>query len=366
MKKTYPTYEKAQKMVQEKGIKSANEYRFFYKEQGLPSTPERTYKDNWIDWDTFLGREKKKLSFSYEEAQKLAQEHKIKSMVEYKSFSKEFGLPSAPYEKYKDEWIDWDTFLGKHKKKHYTYEEAQELVQAQGIKSAQEYRACYNTLGLPSNPNRNYKESGWVDWDTFLGKQEIHYPCYEEAQKIVKERGIQSVPEYKSLYMELGLPSHPYRQYKEDGCNSWNEFFGKARRTIYKKKEYKKRGSSNVRKYRILTKLSLSPILLQEDAPLQVLYILASELDRRLAKEMEELLAITTFEERLNWVKEQLEKLKECGTTLSKTIEVTPSDELSAMESLLEEFDLTDKISFTLENYLHSAVNRELISEYDD
>ena len=352
-------------MVQGQGIKSSQEYKNYYKGSGLPSSPERTYKENWIDWESFLGKGKKIQRFSYEEAQRLVQEHRIKSMSQYKSFSKEFGLPSAPYEKYRDKWVDWDTFWGKQKKTNYTYEEAQKLVQAQGIKSAEEYRACYNTLGLPSNPNRKYKDSGWVDWDTFLGKQEIQYPSYEEAQKIVKERGINGVPEYKAHYMELGLPSHPFRQYKEDGCNSWNEFFGKPKRVFHKKREYRKRLSSNVRKYRILTKLSLSPILLQDDAPLQVIYILASELDRKLAKEMEELLVITTFEERLNWVKEQLKKLKEGCPSIPKTLEVTPSDELSAMESLLEEFDLTDKVSFTLENYIHSAVNRELISECD-
>ena len=53
------------------------------------------------------------------------------------------------------------------------------------------------------------------------------FPTYEEAQRIVKENGINSVSEYKSLYKELGLPSEPGRFYKDKGWIDWYSFFGK-------------------------------------------------------------------------------------------------------------------------------------------
>lgn len=352
MKKYFPTYEEAQRLIQEKGVKSASEYMKNYKELGLPSSPHLSYLDSWSDWDTFLGKEK--ISYpTYEEARMVVQENGIKSIEQYKSLYKELGLPLHPDRHFQD-WENWLDFFGKACEDYPTYEEAKEIVKKNGIPDSKGYKSSYKRLHLPAHPDRYYKNDGWIDWYDFLGKNIVIYPTYNEAVQIVQEKGIQSQIDYMKVLKETGLPSNPHLTYKDSGWIDWYHFLGKSRKV-----------SPEERKYRILTKLSLSPILLQEDAPLQVLYILASELDKRLAREMEELLGVTTFEERLNWVKEQLKNLKEGSTSICKTTDVTPSDELSAMKSLLEEFDLTDKISFTLENYLHSAINRELISEYD-
>ena len=57
--KTFPTYEEAQRIVQEKGINSASEYKLSYKELGLPAAPDESYKGKgWIDWYSFFGMSK--------------------------------------------------------------------------------------------------------------------------------------------------------------------------------------------------------------------------------------------------------------------------------------------------------------------
>jgi len=292
---------------------------------------------------------------SYTKAQKIVKREGISCNDEYKKRYKELGLPSSPSVHYKDKgWISSFDFFGKEKKEYPSYEKAIIIVQNEGVKSSHDYKTSFNKLGLPAHPYTYYKDKGWTDWYDFLGMTKASYPSYEKAKEIVQKEGIKSVGDYLMSCKKLGLPSSPLNAYKDKGWVDWYDFLGKSRRD-----------SLNERKYKILTKLSISPFLLQDDAPLQVIYILASELDKKLAKEMEELLTKTSFEERLNWVKEQLNKLKEGGYSIHKTTFVTPSDELSAMESILEEFHVTDKVSFTLENYLHSAVNRELISEYD-
>lgn len=355
MKKTYLTYEDAQRVVKENKIKTALEYNSFYKEYNLPSDPSKSYRGNgWIDWYNFLGVNKKNYP-KYKAAKTIVQDNNVKSIEQYKSCYKKLGLPLHPQRHYKDKgWVNWIDFFGKKVITYPSYIEAQEKVKKNDIKSSVEYKSSHKKLGLPLHPQRFYLDKGWVDWYDFLGINKKDYPSYTEAQEINQKNDIKSQADYMKSYKKLKLPVAPHLYYEDDWVD-WYDYLGKSRRV-----------SSDERKYRILIKLCINSLILHDDASVQLIYILVSHLDTKWAKEIEEkLLGTTSFEERLNWVKEQLNKLKEGGVSIHKTTFVTPSDELSAMESILEEFEVTDKVNFTLENYLHSAVNRELISEYD-
>ena len=351
----YPKYEEAQKIVQQKGLNSSKEYEKVYKELGLPSSPRKTYNDSWIGWADFLGKEEYP---SFINAQKMVQEKGINSGQEYKSICKELGLPSHPDEYYRGRWTGWADFLGKVENK-LSYEEVQRIVQEKGIRTKMEYISLYKDLGLPSDPSNTYKDN-WTCWADFLGKEQVSFPSYAEAQRIVQERGIKSQIEYSASYKGLGLPSCPQYTYKGKGWIDWYDFLGKPKGI-----------SSEERKTSILTRLSINPALLKEDAPLQILYLVASQLDKQVAKMIEELLGANSFEERLKMVKDQLKEIKEETTPVYK---ITPIDELSEMKSILEEFDdlsdtLSDEVKSDLntifENYMHNVVNRGLISEYD-
>ena len=135
----------------------------------------------------------KKTFPTYEEAQRIVQEKGINSINDYKSSYKELGLPAAPGEYYKGRgWIDWLSFFGKPKVSYPTYEEAQRIVKENGINSKNDYKSSYKELGLPAQPNEFYKDKGWIDWYSFFGSSKVTYPTYEEAQRIVKENGINS------------------------------------------------------------------------------------------------------------------------------------------------------------------------------
>ena len=397
--KTFPTYEEAKRIVQENGITSSDDYKSSYKELGLPANPSATYKNKgWIDWYSFFGRSK--VSYpTYEEAQRIVKENGITSQTDYRSSYQALGLPSAPDLFYKNRgWIDWHSFFGKTKASYPTYEEAQRIVKKNGVNSKTAYKSSYKELGLPSNPNQFYRDKGWIDWYVFLGTTKVSYPTYEEAQRIIKENGINSYAAYKSSYHALGLPSNPNAFYKDNGWIDWYDFLGKSRLI-----------SKDDRKYNILKRLAVTPALLKDDAPLQVIYIFVSQFNKELAKEIETLLGTSSYEERLNWVKEQLKGLKDGSSSKAKSSDETSidglealessvdeyedssdevlledfsedgleedTDELSAIESIVEENkDVMDTLSeeklerlkIIYENYVHSVANRELIAEYDD
>ena len=399
MRKTFPTYEESQRIVQENGINSKYDYYASYKELGLPSTPNEFYKNKgWIDWYSFIGNSKASYP-THEEAQRIVKENGITSQADYKSSYKELGLPANPYVFYKNRgWIDWYSFFGSSKFSFPTYEEAQRIVYENGVTSSDDYKLSYKELGLPARPSRTYKNKGWIDWYSFFGSSKVSFPTYEVAQKIVKENGINTLNEYKSSYKELGLPAAPDTYYKDKGWIDWFVFLGKSRLI-----------SKDERKYNILKRLAITPALLKDDAPLQVIYIFVSQFNKELAKEIETLLGTSSYEERLNWVKEQLKGLKDGSSSKAKSSEETSIDGLSALESsedeyedsseefLLEDFseenleedtdelsalesiveenkDVMDTLSeeklerlnIIYENYIHSVANRELIAEYDD
>ena len=315
MKKNYPTYKEAKALVNEKGIFSRRNYDLYYNELGLPSAPHRTYKDSgWIDWDTFLNKTR---------------------------------TPS--------------------------YEEAKGIVLEKGIKTPEDYKLHYQELGLPKNPNRTYKDKGWVKWDYFLEK----YPTFEEAKQVLAKNGISTKSQYDSSRIEIGLPSDPKTYYKKEGWNGWNSFLCKVHKITSKEKVAL-----------ILEKLSISPDLLKDDASLQIVYLLASKLDKRIAREIEELLHTSSCEDRIKWVKNQLKGLKE-GASAKPTITIETTErkhllkpivekdeespsELSSMVSVIEvlhdstnpllEKDI-EEIRTWMENYYHNFVNRELMKD---
>lgn len=108
------SYEECREIAIENNIKSAKDWYNYSIKNNLPVNPNRKYKE-WTDWYTFLGKEKIKY-YSYEECREIAMENNIKSSDDWKKLSKnKKGIPFNPDRKYK-EWIDWCTFLGKNRK----------------------------------------------------------------------------------------------------------------------------------------------------------------------------------------------------------------------------------------------------------
>jgi len=74
---------------------------------------------------------------------------------------------------FSDEIVDLMKVLEHCQEDFYsTYEEASQAAQKLGIKLKTEYERRYKEDSrLPSTPNRTYKDSGWINWLVFLGKE---------------------------------------------------------------------------------------------------------------------------------------------------------------------------------------------------
>ena len=111
----------------------------------LPSDPYNSYKGRgWIDWNDFTGG-KKYLPFL--EARELVRANlKIISQETYKKERKKDPklqklLPPEPPYTYKDQWIGWTNFHGKEKIRFFSEEEGVKLIEERGFLNA--YRVFY-------------------------------------------------------------------------------------------------------------------------------------------------------------------------------------------------------------------------------
>jgi len=249
------SFKEARKLVRSYNLNSRTKYLEFIrnkgKDLGLPINPQSTYKDSgWIDWYDYLGKDKTEF-LSFKEARKLVRSYSFNSIIEYKKFArhdgKELGLPINPHIVYKDSgWIDWYDYLGKDKTEFLSFKEARKLVRSYNFKSSVEYKkfAIYDgkELGLPLNPQSTYKYCGWNGWLDFLGK--TGFLSFKEARKLVRSYNFNLVKEYlefiRNKGKDLGLPMCPHITYKDKGWNGWNDYLGRGESRFLSFKEARK------------------------------------------------------------------------------------------------------------------------------
>ena len=122
-----PSYETAQRILKKADIKSWSKYQANYKHLGLPSAPKQTYKEDWVSWEHFMGVEVP----SFETARRILQKERIKTWPEYQANHELLGLPFAPRQTYKEDWKSLDHFLGNEL---FNPENKQKVVKEEGAK----------------------------------------------------------------------------------------------------------------------------------------------------------------------------------------------------------------------------------------
>lgn len=170
------SFHKAKKVVQEARVKSQRDYQEFQKKDPrLPFRPSHTYASEWIDWYEFLGKKRgervRAERISFAEAKRIVQEAKIKSQRDYQEFQKKDPrLPANLIRCYASEWISWYDFLGKEAPaEKASFDEAKKIVQEAKVKSQRDYQEFQKKdPRLPSAPYEYYTGE-WVDWYEFLG-----------------------------------------------------------------------------------------------------------------------------------------------------------------------------------------------------
>jgi len=123
----------------------------------------------------------------FDEARALAQSYQLSSSKDYQQLGSERPdhLPACPHKVYKDQgWRGWGDFLGTGAKRGFRpktylpYEEARALVRVLNLPNSLAFFSLGHVNrpeGVPSAPHRVYAESGWINWQDFLGhEQEPH------------------------------------------------------------------------------------------------------------------------------------------------------------------------------------------------
>ena len=130
-----------------------------------------------------------------------------------------------------------------NKKSWKPFDEAREFARSLNLRNGDEWEQ-YCKFGkdgipkpddIPSNPNRSYKNDGWISWgdwlgtDTIANKDKVWRP-FEEARDFARSLNLRSKIEWNQ-YRKSGerpndIPSNPNIIYKNDGWKSLGDWLG--------------------------------------------------------------------------------------------------------------------------------------------
>ena len=230
----YSTYAEASAAAQRLGFKGIKAYQQGYQQDPkLPSAPAEVYNTSWIDWYSFLGKNRPEAFYAtYAEASAAAQRLRLVSAINYKqNYQQDRRLPSNPQVVYRTEWVNWHHFFGGTRPEVFyaSYAEASAATQQLGLESITAYRKGHKRdPRLPASPDMVY-DADWVDWSDFLGKNRpvVLYATYAEASAAAQQLGLDSVKAYRKGHKrDPRLTASPDVMYDKDWVD-WFDFFGK-------------------------------------------------------------------------------------------------------------------------------------------
>ncbi len=248
----WPSFDEFQSEVREFYPGEGNVQAWYIRERknhkNWPSNPRDIYlNDGWKGYPELIGKEnrlKKEyldfLDFQNEVRSLYNGENDIEGWYQ-KEFPKHPHWPSKPYRTYKEGgWVGFPELAGVDNIKK------KEFLPFQNFKS--EIRDLYPGTGnvnrwyakekkkhpnWPSNPDRVYGVTGWVDWSELVGKEnrfKKECPSFEDFQNKVRglyngEKNVQTW--YKKISKDYpNWPSNPNQEYKNDGWEGYPELVG--------------------------------------------------------------------------------------------------------------------------------------------
>ena len=129
--------------------------------------------------------------------------------------------------------------MGRHKRNYYSYEEAKEIVQLEGIESRSQYVRWWDRLTpvkLPKYPADHYPQ--WSSWNDFLGndntfknKIKKEFRSFGEALIYSRNTGIKDYVEWLNATHPPDIPRRPDLYYKND-WTGWYHFLGKGKNKV--------------------------------------------------------------------------------------------------------------------------------------
>ena len=232
------SYEECKKLARELNICSSKEWKDYVrtsKRHDLKSKIERYYGAKWEGWPKFCGTDEK---LSFERCKDLARSEDIKSIKEWSDFVKNCGRQDLVSridisKRYENDWKGHKDFFGIPNK--LTYEESKKLVRELGVNSEKEWANYVRNSGRHDLVARisesNLYKDEWTNWNDFIGRPKKL--TYQESKQLAQKLGIKSIKEWADYVRNSGrldLVSSIYKSelYKDEWTN-WNDFLGKSK-----------------------------------------------------------------------------------------------------------------------------------------
>lgn len=188
----YLPFNQAREYVHGLNLKNRKEWKIYCKSEkkpdSIPANPDQAYKtEGWISMGDWLGsgyianRNRKYLSFN--QARSFVQSLNLKSEKEWriycKSGNKPNTIPSTPAKTYKNHgWVSMGDWLGNgniatQTQKFLPFDQARRYVHNLKLNNWNEWLAYAKSKArpnnIPSNPNKAYKNGGWLSCYDWLG-----------------------------------------------------------------------------------------------------------------------------------------------------------------------------------------------------
>lgn len=247
----------AKEFVKGLQLKSSSEWLNFTKSENFPKNipkyPNQKYKnDGWTSWGDFLGTGKisdnKREYLEFNMAKEYVKNLNLNNSLEWKRYCISGKIPTyipkKPEKTYKEKgWIDIYDWLGVKKHRfnqinRLSYIEAKKIVQSCNLKNWKQWKEFCKSetfpINIPKNPNKVYKDEGWINWGEWLGSKNIStskltFLGFEESKQEVLKYNLNSSNEWKEFcktdLRPLNLPINPNKVYK-DNWISWGDWLG--------------------------------------------------------------------------------------------------------------------------------------------
>jgi superfamily II DNA or RNA helicase len=255
---TFRSFEQAREYARSLKLKTGKEWGQLARSGELPNdiakNPDQKYRDNgWLGWGDWLGTGAIATQFrsyrSFEEARKYARSLNLKSGAEWRRWvqSDDFpaDIPVSPRSKYLDEgWLGMDDWLGTGKisiKDRYfrSFEQAREYARSLKLKTGKEWGQLARSGELPNdiakNPDRKYRDNGWLGWGDWLGTGNVantkrSYRSFEEARKFARSLRLANTREWKEFSKSDerpdDIPGSPSQTYCDQGWKGFGDWLG--------------------------------------------------------------------------------------------------------------------------------------------
>jgi superfamily II DNA or RNA helicase len=207
-------------------------------------TPNSLLSGNKCTYSNFVGK-----MLTYEESKEFVKSIGVTTQKEWFNYWKKnirpYNVPFSPYKIFKNSgWVSWGEWLGTGtvacaRRKYRPFSEALEFARSLKLKNQFEWET-YRRSGekpndIPSNPEKVYRNDGWISLYDWLGTKIGHkryngFLSYNEARDFIINLKFETIPQWndfkKSKEKPNNIPRNPHQVYKDSGWVSYYEFLG--------------------------------------------------------------------------------------------------------------------------------------------